>query len=30
MKNIPWDLEDTFFGALLGAFLGNFINKFPI
>lgn len=30
MKIFSWEIEDTFFGAILGAFLGTFIDSLPI
>lgn len=29
-KFLKWEVEDTFFGAILGAFLGTFIQQVPI
>lgn len=29
-KFLKWEVEDTFFGAILGAFLGTFIQKVPL
>lgn len=29
MKLTFWEVEDTFFGAILGAFIGTFIDKLP-
>ena len=28
-RYIKWEVEDTFFGAILGAFLGTFIQNLP-
>jgi len=30
MENSAWQIEDTFFGALLGAFLGTFIDSLSL
>jgi len=30
MLSSKWEVEDTFFGAILGAILGIFIDKLPI
>lgn len=29
MKLTFWEVEDTFFGAILGAFIGTFMDKLP-
>lgn len=30
MQNLSWDVEDTFFGALLGAYLGTFADSLSV